>query len=35
MYRPQRVDEKNDIVRLDMFTPKVRSLECQKMAPFI
>ena len=30
MYRAQRVDEKNDVICVVMFTSKVMVLECEK-----
>ena len=30
MYRAQRVDEKNDVICVVMFTSKVMILECEK-----
>ena len=34
-HRAQRVDEKNDAIRLVMFTPKVMVIELSNMADFM
>ena len=34
-YRAQRVDEKNDVIHLVMFTPKVMVIRMSKVALFM